>query len=96
MNGGLVVRSGFSCKCGKTTCDGCINRENHLRSRNKEQRLIDEAIAEKSTEKLGAPVKKDQLSVSAEAILKTEQELPTKELVAAKPKRTRKSKKSSA
>lgn len=42
----MVVRAAFTCKCGKVSCDGCINRENHLRSRNKEQQIIDASNAE--------------------------------------------------
>ena len=85
MNGGLVVRSGFNCKCGKTTCDGCINRENHLRSRNKEQRLIDEANAQILAES------------QPEQPIVTEPE-PIKEEPAKKPaaKRTRRTKKGTA
>lgn len=45
MNGLMIVRAAFTCKCGRVSCDGCINRENHRRSRNKEQRIIDAANA---------------------------------------------------
>jgi len=46
MNGQMVVRAAFTCRCGKVNCDGCINRANHQRSRDGEQRLIDAANIE--------------------------------------------------
>ncbi len=83
LNGQMIVRHGFTCKCGKVSCDGCINRENHLRSRNKEQRLINQAIAEQQAASI---VENDQLTMSAETI-STEEMKPEE---APKAKRTRK------
>jgi hypothetical protein len=89
MNGQMIVRSGFKCKCGKTSCDGCINRENHLRSRTKEQRLINESIAEQAAE-AARIAEKDQMTMSAEVIQKPVKPQPEEKPAAPKAKRTRK------